>query len=85
MEYVVIGENVFSIDTEADIELIKQTMAEENVAEVEVWAGDPDSPDTYKNGRKIFAECGQDDLTERRREYHDMLDRDFQRLGLVER
>ena len=26
-----------------------------------------------------------DERTERRREYHDMLDRDFQRLGLVER
>ena len=26
----------------------------------------------------------EDELTERRREYHDMLDADFRRLGLVE-
>lgn len=45
----------YTTDTPAEIEIAQEAMRAAGITEADVWAGDPECPDSYKNGQKLFA------------------------------
>lgn len=45
----------YTTDTIPEIDIAKEAMRAAGLTECDVWAGDPDGFDGYKNGMKLFA------------------------------
>lgn len=46
----------YATDTEAECDAAMEAMRAAGLTECDVWAGDPEGPDSYKNGQRLFAE-----------------------------
>lgn len=54
-QWISIDDVVYPIDTDEEIAEAQAAMRAADLKEADVYVGDPDSPDCYKNGRKLFA------------------------------
>lgn len=50
-QYVVIAEQSYPIDSAAECEAADQALLDAGLSETPVYAGDPECPDSYRNGR----------------------------------
>ena len=56
MTWVEVDDEIYFVDDLAEIAVAQEAMREAGLAEVKVNAGDPDCPDSYRNGQVLFAE-----------------------------
>ena len=54
--FVFVGDDVFVVDTLEEIEIAQQAMREIGEERTEVWVGEPEDPESYKNGQILFCE-----------------------------
>lgn len=54
MAYVCLEEDTYPVDIEEEIVVAQKAMLDAGVGELPVWVGDPECPDSYRNGETLF-------------------------------
>ena len=56
MSFILIDDEIWMLETAADVLAAKVALRQAGLTEARVFVGDPESPETYPNGQILFAE-----------------------------